>query len=167
MQLIRDIYPVDGPPHNRLEALELFMSIRIFDLGKESQVLDSILPTCLVLSCLLSSFSYYFALFVNPIYSSLHTILFSSGISDYLFLTFLVTKSGGLCPLLILNYIRHHFDLQLQETLMTVPGLVDYSTGRMRGRLIPSQFKSKKASELRTDDTDLGTYFQTSSVCRY
>ena len=55
MQLIRDIYPVDGPPHNRLEALELFMSIRIFDLGKESQVLDSILPTCLVLSCLVFS----------------------------------------------------------------------------------------------------------------
>ena len=53
MQLIRDIYPVDGPPHNRLEALELFMSIRIFDLGKESQVLDSILPTYLVLSSLL------------------------------------------------------------------------------------------------------------------
>jgi hypothetical protein len=48
--------------------------------------------------------------------------------------------------------------MQLAETLLTVPGLVDASTGRMRGRLIPSQFESKKASELKTDEYNLGGY---------
>ena len=39
---------------------------------------------------------------------------------------------------------------------MMVPGLVDFSTGRMRGRLIPSQFLSSKATELKSTDSDLG-----------
>ena len=37
-QLIRDIYPLEGPSHSRLEVLELSMSIQIFDLGNENQV---------------------------------------------------------------------------------------------------------------------------------
>ena len=43
LKLIRDIFPVDGPSHARLDMLELSMSIRIFDLGKESQVSISLL----------------------------------------------------------------------------------------------------------------------------
>jgi hypothetical protein len=38
--IYRDFYPLEGPPHNRLDSLELSMSIRIFDLGKENQVLS-------------------------------------------------------------------------------------------------------------------------------
>lgn len=54
------------------------------------------------------------------------------------------------------HYASAYDHIQLAETLLTVPGLVDASTGRMRGRLIPSQFESKKASELKTDEYNLG-----------
>jgi hypothetical protein len=55
-----------------------------------------------------------------------------------------------------LSHVRTY--TQLAETLLTVPGLVDASTGRMRGRLIPSQFESRKASELKTDEYNLGEH---------
>ena len=98
MQLIRDIYPVDGPPHNRLEALELFMSIRIFDLGKECQVLNFILPTCL-----LSSFLHYFVLSVNTILSSCYALV--KRLFYYFIFTFFVIKSEALFPFL-LNHLQ-------------------------------------------------------------
>jgi hypothetical protein len=57
--------------------------------------------------------------------------------------------------------------VQLAETLLTVPGLVDASTGRMRGRLIPSQFEGRKASELKTDEYNLGMYLCVCIWMRY
>lgn len=75
----------------------------------------------------------------------------------------------NVAPIIILNLHRQKYPnntqrylthvrtyVQLAETLLTVPGLVDASTGRMRGRLIPSQFEGRKASELKTDEYNLG-----------
>ena len=61
-QLIRDIYPLEGPSHSRLEVLELSMSIRIFDLGNENQV--RILFICFFLYLFID-------LFVDPFIFSL------------------------------------------------------------------------------------------------
>jgi hypothetical protein len=68
-------------------------------------------------------------------------------------------------PVLLTHLIRARTYMQLAETLLTVPGLVDASTGRMRGRLIPSQFESRKASELKTDEYNLGEHYASVIVC--
>lgn len=58
---------------------------------------------------------------------------------------------------------------QLSETLSRVPGMVDPVHGTMNGRLLPSQFQGKEASELYSDSYELGVlngYFKRGAVVR-